>query len=88
MTKLTNDEKMRLSASAGKELTREQIKEWLKKDMDAIYILLAEILRDDACLDALSQVFYVRHQAYRKQLLLKDENPEVAAMSHGNGKEE
>jgi len=43
------------------QLTREQIAEWLQKDIQGIYVLLSEILGTPEILDAIVNVFYSRY---------------------------
>jgi len=47
-------------------LTREQIAEWLQKDIQGIYVLLAEILGTPEVLDALVNVMYTRYVAHHE----------------------
>lgn len=53
-------------------IERDQIKEWLKKDIQGVYILLSEMLYSPEVIDTLTEVFYQRYLKIHKQ-------PEVTA---------
>lgn len=59
-------EKIDYMVMKDKTLTRDQIKEWLQKDIQGVYILLSEILRTNEVLDAMVNVFYERYQHQQK----------------------
>lgn len=45
-------------------VSRDTIREWFKRDLRGIHVLLAEILATDVAIDALVEVFYDRHMKY------------------------
>jgi len=49
----------------GKELSRDQIAEYLKKDIQGVYVLLSEILYTPEVLNAMTEVFYQRYLRMR-----------------------
>lgn len=54
-------------------ISKETIKEWLKKDIQGVYVLLSEMLYSPEVIDALVEVFYQRYLKMHKQ------PPEVTA---------
>lgn len=74
-----SDVKFAVHEDAG--LGRDTIKAWLKKDVNSVYILLAEILRSDIILDAIVDVLYANYQNYHEE---KKRSPEL----NFDGKEE
>lgn len=50
-----------------KELTREIIAEWLRKDIEGIYILLAEFLKEPEIFEKLLDVYWKRYERLRDQ---------------------
>lgn len=67
---------------ANGELSKEQIAEWLSKDIKGVYYLLAEILNSKEAIDALAEVFYQRYLAFQKA---KEVTPELDLKPNGNG---
>lgn len=57
--------KMEAEVFMGKELSREQIAEYLKKDIQGVYVLLSEILYTPEVLNAMTEVFYQRYLRMR-----------------------
>lgn len=47
-------------------ISRDQIREWLVKDMRGVYLLLSELLNSSQCVDALTDIFYARYQDMHK----------------------
>lgn len=64
-------EKIDYQVLNNREISREQMAEWLKKDIEGIYILLSEFLRGPEVFDALLDVYYKRykdlHEAQKAQ---------------------
>jgi hypothetical protein len=50
-----------------KELTRAIIAEWLRKDIEGIYVLLAEFLREPEIFEKLLDVYWKRYEKLRDQ---------------------
>lgn len=55
------DQKAQYQVFKDGKITREQIGEWLQKDIQGIYVLLSEILGTPEILDVLVGVFYKRY---------------------------
>lgn len=68
------DSKVQYSVFQNAALNRETIKEWLKKDVYGTYLLLAEVLASQECLEAITEVFWKRYQEFHKA---KQEQPEL-----------
>lgn len=64
-----------------KTITRDQIKEWLVRDIKGVYVLLAEIINTDECQEALVEVFWQRYLRQQKeqeiQSAIKEEGKDV-----------
>lgn len=65
---LSPAEKIQLASFADANLTKEQIHEWLEKDMRGVYVLLTEVLASPECLLALSEAYYKRYQQLKEKL--------------------
>lgn len=57
------------------ELSKEQIREWLMKDMKGAYIVLAEIINSQECYDALVEVMWNRYLRMHKEKQIAPELP-------------
>lgn len=69
------DEKLQYAVFQNGNLSRDQIKEWYKKDVAGIYVLIAEVLRSEEALDALVEVAWKRYQKYHAEKTAQPELP-------------
>lgn len=60
---------------ADASLSRDQIKEWLKKDIQGVYVLLSEMLYSEEVIDSLVNVFYKRYEAHHAAKAAEPELP-------------
>lgn len=76
-------------------IERDQIKEWLKKDIQGVYILLSEMLYSPEVIDTLTEVFYQRYLKMHKQpeataeqmdKIQKEANPIMDALAKDGNK--
>lgn len=63
----TMDQKIQYNVLHEQNLNRDTIKEWLSRDIKGIYIILADILRQDEILEKLTDVYYDRYKAFHAQ---------------------
>lgn len=69
MSKTTIDgvgHKVDYAVKSDASISRDQIREWLVKDMRGVYLLLSELLNSPQCVDALTDIFYARYQDMHK----------------------
>lgn len=64
-------EKIDKAAIFEKTITRDQVKEWLTRDIKGVYVLLAEIINSDECQEALVEVFWQRYLRQQKEQEIK-----------------
>lgn len=55
------------------DIAKAQVREWLVKDMRGVYILIAEVLASEECVDALTEIFYGRYQKLHKDKVQTDD---------------
>lgn len=48
------------AAKNGTPISKDQMREWLRKDIVGVHVLLVEILNTQQCIDALTEVFWER----------------------------
>lgn len=72
-------DKINMAEFKGKEITKEQLAEWLKRDLETVFYLMAEIARSEIIRDAITAVLYEAQQAeIKKREILNsiDKDPE------------
>lgn len=74
-------EKVDYSVFSDAQISRDQIKDWLRKDIQGVYILLSEVLASAEVLEALTEVFWTRYVKFH-------EEKKAGKANHGNGKED
>lgn len=63
---MTNAEKISYAVLSNGTLTREQISEWIKKDLSGVYICIAEILNSPEIHEAFVEVMWQRYIRLQK----------------------
>lgn len=59
--KLSPDQAIQYAVQKDADLSKEQIREMLYKDLQGVYLVLADVLRSKECVDALTDVYYKRY---------------------------
>lgn len=55
------------AAKENVSISRDMIREWLKKDIGGVYVLLAEMLNSSEVIDAVTDVFWSRYQRFKEE---------------------
>lgn len=61
------DQKVQRDAVDGRVPNREEIRQWIARDMKGAYVMLAEVLQSKECIEALTKVFFDRAVKYYEQ---------------------
>lgn len=56
------------------DIPKEQIKEWLVKDIKGVFILLSDLIQTPEAIDALTEVFYKRYCDLHKSSVQQELN--------------
>lgn len=65
------------AAITEQEVTRDQIKQWLVRDIRAVHILLAEMLNTKEITEAITEVFWQRFLRLKKEDQIKESLEEI-----------
>lgn len=60
------EQSLQSHAFAGIEVTRDQIRNGLSRDLRSLFVVLQEVLRSTECIDALTDVYYARYQRLKE----------------------
>lgn len=60
------NQKIDYALFADADITRDRIKGWLKNDLRGVYLVIAEILASNDCVEALTDVMYKRYSDLHK----------------------
>lgn len=71
---LSIKEKVDYAVFKNAHINRDQIKDWLKRDIQGVYVLLAEMLRSEDAIDALADVYFERYKKFHAE---KARQPEL-----------
>lgn len=67
------------AAFNGKNVEKDQLKSFLKQDLKGVYLVLADLLRTEEAIDALTDVFYSRYLRLKEAKEASPELPWVSA---------
>lgn len=65
-SQLSPEQSLQQEAFSGREVTRDQIRDGLSRDLRGLFIVLQEVLRSSECIDALTDVYYARYKRLRE----------------------
>lgn len=71
------NEKVQYSVFRDNTLTKDTIKQWLRKDIQGVAVLVNEILHTEEVLNAIVDVFYARYEALKAQTKIEENGNDV-----------
>lgn len=76
-SQLSPEQSLQSEAFAGRDVTREQIRDGLSRDLRGLFITLQEVLRSQECIEALTDVYYQRFLKLKESEIPSSEEVET-----------